>query len=383
MAATPTTRPANLRRPEPAFQRRGRLARQLIVVPVTALFLVPLWLMLVASLRPLGEAPPQSVQWFPTSPAWGNYAEVFEAVPFARYTANSLLVAAIAVPLSVVVASWAGFAIARLPRRSRVFLIGMCVGVLMIPATSLLVGRVSVFRWLGLTDTPIPLMAPALLGTSPLFVLLYAWTTSRLSGDLFDLALERGLSPVATWWRVAMPLQRGTTAAVASLSFVISGELPRPVDLSLRRALVHGAARHAVARDRAGDRAAADARRVGAGLPAGAGRVPVRAASAVHRSGDGDRHVRIRSLGALLVAGLVLAACTSEDASPQPGGPTTVSVWVSGDPEETQAFVDVAAAFEMSQDAIDVDLVTIAERDDLIARLSTSLAGGEPPDVSS
>ena len=67
------------------------------------------------------------------------------------------------------------------------FLIGLCVVVLMIPATSLLVGRVSVFRWLGLTDTPIPLMAPALLGTSPLFVLLYAWTTSRLPGDLFDL----------------------------------------------------------------------------------------------------------------------------------------------------------------------------------------------------
>jgi multiple sugar transport system permease protein len=222
MAATPTTRPANVRRVDPAFQRRGRLARQLIAVPVTALFLLPLWLMIVASLRPLGGAPPQSVQWFPTSPAWGNYLEVFEVVPFARYTANSLLVAAIAVPLSVVVASWAGFAIARLPRRSRVFLIGLCVVVLMVPATSLLVGRVSVFRWLGLTDTPIPLMAPALLGMSPLFVLLYAWTTSRLSSDLFDLALERGLSPVATWWRVAMPLQRGTTAAVASLSFVFS-----------------------------------------------------------------------------------------------------------------------------------------------------------------
>jgi multiple sugar transport system substrate-binding protein len=88
-----------------------------------------------------------------------------------------------------------------------------------------------------------------------------------------------------------------------------------------------------------------------------------------------------RPAAALLVIGLVLAACTSDDASPEPGEPTTVSVWVSGDPEETQAFVDVAAAFEESQDAIDIDLVVIAERDDLIARLSTSLAGGEPPDV--
>ena len=209
-------------RREPAFERRSRLGRQLIAVPTVALFLVPLWLMVVASLRPPGEAPSQTVQWFPSAPSWSNYVDVFEVVPFARYTANSLLVAAVAVPLSVVVASWAGFAIARLPRRSSMFLIVSCVVVLMVPATSLLVGRVSVFRWLGLTDTPIPLMAPALLGTSPLFVLLYAWTTSRLPKDLFDIAGEAGLSPIATWWRVAMPMQQGTTAAVASLGFVIS-----------------------------------------------------------------------------------------------------------------------------------------------------------------
>jgi multiple sugar transport system permease protein len=206
----------------PAFERRGRLARQVVAVPAAALFLVPLWLMIVASLRPLGQAPPQSVEWLPTSPAWSNYVEAFRIVPLGRYTVNSVLVALVAVPVSVVVASWAGFAIARLPRRARVFLIGLCVVVLMVPATSLLVGRVTVFRWLGLTDTPIPLMSPALLGMSPLFVLLYAWTTAHLPRDLFDLARERGLTPVATWWRVAMPLQRSATAAVASLAFVLS-----------------------------------------------------------------------------------------------------------------------------------------------------------------
>ncbi|MGH2630240.1 MAG: carbohydrate ABC transporter permease [Actinomycetota bacterium] len=200
----------------------GRMVRRAAAIPLAALFLLPLWLMVVSSLRPAGRTPPTTVQWLPVSPAWSNYTEVLDVVPLARYTANSLLVAAVAVPLAVLVSSWAGYAIARLPRRARVFLVGVCVVVLMVPATSLLVGRVSVFRWLGLTDTPIPLMAPALMGMSPLFVLLYAWTMSRLPRDVFDLAWERGLSPFSTWWRVAMPLQRGTTAAVAALAFVLS-----------------------------------------------------------------------------------------------------------------------------------------------------------------
>ncbi|MGH2630241.1 MAG: ABC transporter substrate-binding protein [Actinomycetota bacterium] len=80
----------------------------------------------------------------------------------------------------------------------------------------------------------------------------------------------------------------------------------------------------------------------------------------------------------------VLAACTSAGSGEPASAPVeagTVSVWVSGDPEETQAFADVAEAFEASQNRIEIDLVQIAERDDLIARLATAFAGGEPPDL--
>jgi ABC-type glycerol-3-phosphate transport system permease component len=44
----------------------------------------------------------------PSPLAFDNYARAFELVDLGRYAANSLLVAAIAVPLSVLVASWAG-----------------------------------------------------------------------------------------------------------------------------------------------------------------------------------------------------------------------------------------------------------------------------------
>lgn len=81
-----------------------------------------------------------------------------------------------------------------------------------------------------------------------------------------------------------------------------------------------------------------------------------------------------------LMSFIVTVACTS-GGEPTPGEPATISVWVAGDPDETQAFIDVARGFEASQPGIEVDVLQIAERDDLIARLSTSFAGGEPPDL--
>jgi multiple sugar transport system permease protein len=83
------------------------------------------------------------------------------------------VVAVIAVPVSVLVAAWAGFALTRLPRRTALVVAAASLVALMVPATALLVPRFAVFRALGLTDTLVPLVAPALLATSPLYVLVY------------------------------------------------------------------------------------------------------------------------------------------------------------------------------------------------------------------
>lgn len=58
-----------------------------------------------------------------------------------------------------------------------------------------------------------------------------------------------------------------------------------------------------------------------------------------------------------------------------------VSFMVFGDPEEIQAYRDVIAAYENKQPDVKVKLIESNDRDDLIARLSTSFAGGTPPDL--
>ncbi len=54
---------------------------------------------------------------------------------------------------------------------------------------------------------------------------------------------------------------------------------------------------------------------------------------------------------------------------------------VSGDPEEIDAYRAVVAAFNETQEEVEAELIPFAERDDLILRLSTSIAGGQPPDL--
>ena len=59
----------------------------------------------------------------------------------------------------------------------------------------------------------------------------------------------------------------------------------------------------------------------------------------------------------------------------------TVRLFAFGDPEELQAFKNVITAFEQEEPDVDVQLVETSDRDDLIARVSTSIAGGKPPEL--
>jgi len=190
-------------------------------IVVAAVFVLPLVWVLSASLRAPGQPPPRTIEWVPNPIAWSNYLRVFDLVPLGTYVANSILVVAIAVPLTVVTASWAGFAMAQMASRTRRQLVVLAIMLLMVPITALWLTRFVIFRHLGLIDTPGALIAPAIMGTSPLFVLLFYWTFRRIPSEVFAAARLDGAGLLQLWAIVAMPLAWPTTAAVAVLTFAL------------------------------------------------------------------------------------------------------------------------------------------------------------------
>jgi multiple sugar transport system permease protein len=202
-------------------ESRGRLGGHLLPLVVAVLFLLPLLWMITASLRGPGLPPPSTIEWVPPEATVGNYEAVFELLPFGRYLLNSLAVVALAVPLTIVTASMAGFAMALLERRVRGALLVLSVALLMVPVTALWLTRFLLFNWVGLTDTLLALVVPALAGSSPLFVLIYYWTFRRASAEVFEMAHLDGAGPLGVWRLVAMPNAWPSTVAVAVLTFIL------------------------------------------------------------------------------------------------------------------------------------------------------------------
>jgi multiple sugar transport system permease protein len=199
----------------------SRLVLHLASGAAALLFLFPLLWMLGGSLRQPGLPPPRELEWFPSPVAWQNYPRLFQEMPLARYTFNSLLVAALAVPLTLASASWAGFALAQVSRRARRRLVLLALVFLLVPITALWLARTALFHWLGLVDTYAALLAPAVMGTSPLFVLLFFWAFQRQPAELYESARLEGAGAFSIWWRVALPLARATVVAVSVLTLLV------------------------------------------------------------------------------------------------------------------------------------------------------------------
>lgn len=195
--------------------------RSVAALTVSLLFLVPLLFIISGSLRELGP-PPRTLDIVPDTVTTSNYAEAFKRTDLALQLRNSLLVAALTVPLAVICASAAGFAMSQLPPRLRKPLLLLTFVLLMIPPVTLMVSRFILFSYVGFTDSFVPLVLPALFGVTPFGILLFYAAFRRIPSQLLDVARLEGMSPLQMWYRVGLPLVRPVTMAVALLAFTLT-----------------------------------------------------------------------------------------------------------------------------------------------------------------
>ncbi len=206
--------------PNPGHRRTSAIANRVLATIVAAIFILPLVWAVSASLRARGVPSPRAIDWIPSPVAWENYRSVFRIVEMQRYMLNSLFVAGLAVPTTVVMASLAGFAISQIPARWRLRLMVFSVCCLMVPLTAIWLPRFILFKEAGLMNNLLALVVPSLMGTSPFYVLLFTWTFLRVPREVYEAAKLDGSGPYRVWAQIALPIARPALVSVAVLSFV-------------------------------------------------------------------------------------------------------------------------------------------------------------------
>ncbi len=196
------------------------LTRHLLPLLLTTLFLLPLYWMLISSLRMPGQPPAIALEWFPAAPTLSNYTRIFQILPLWHYTLNSIIVSITGVTLTLLTASWAGFGMSLLGKRARLRLLLLSAGLQMIPVTALWLTRFLLLAKIGISNSHLALIAPALMGSSPLFILLFYWTFRRTNPAIFESAELDGAHLFRIWWSIALPMARPALMAVGMLAFM-------------------------------------------------------------------------------------------------------------------------------------------------------------------
>lgn len=194
-------------------------------------FVYPLVWLIIGALWP--DHQPLAILWLEPAnfrPTLSNFITATDVVPMARFAVNSLRVVVLAVPLTLLVASLTAFAMTQLPGRAQTMLVWLSMAALLAPQKALWLARFPLFKALEMVNTPWPLVAPALIGGSPFYVLLLYWTFRRLPTEYYEAARLDGASQWRIWRLVALPLARNALFAVGILHFLhVWGDFADPL----------------------------------------------------------------------------------------------------------------------------------------------------------
>jgi multiple sugar transport system permease protein len=161
----------------------------------------------------------QNRQFLPTAWTLGNYRAVFRTELFTSALRNSIGTSLIATAISIVLATFAAYAIARLEFRGKKIVLGMALTVAMFPVVSIVGPLFDVWRSVGLYDTWAGLIIPYLSFTLPLSIWVLTAFFRQIPWELEEAALMDGATPWQAFRKVIVPLAAPGVFTAAILTF--------------------------------------------------------------------------------------------------------------------------------------------------------------------
>lgn len=188
-----------------------------LLILVWAVF--PLLWMVSLSLKDPATFRGGTPSFLPDAISWDNYRSVFDDQLFTSALRNSFGISVIATGLSVVVAMFAAYAIARLDFPGKKLLLSMALAIAMFPQAALVGPLFNMWRGLHIYDTWAGLILPYLTFALPLSI----WTMSaffrQIPWEMEQAAQVDGATAWQAFRKVIIPLAAPGVFTTAILTF--------------------------------------------------------------------------------------------------------------------------------------------------------------------
>jgi len=209
---------------QPRVERRlapiaGAAALHLALIAGALLMLFPfLWMLLTAfkDMRLSLQVPPR---WLPNPWVWQNFPESLTALPFGRAYFNSAYIVAVVVVATLLTASMAAYAFARIDFPGSRPLFILFLATMMVPRQVTIIPLYVIMAQIGWIDSHLAIIVPsALLNAFAVFLLRQFIKAIPL--ELEEAAILDGASRWTIYRTIILPLLKPGLAALAILTFL-------------------------------------------------------------------------------------------------------------------------------------------------------------------
>ncbi|MBU3178684.1 carbohydrate ABC transporter permease [Clostridium estertheticum] len=204
---------------------KGKLKSSNLIVHIILIIgaiamLIPFIWMILTSLKTLTESTSLPVTIMPKSFKWGNYVDVWNQLPFAKFYINTMLMIFFRVIGSVFFSAMAAYALARIEFPGKNFFFMLILIQMMIPGQIFIIPQYAIISKLGLLNTVTALVIPGIISAFGTFLLRQFFI--GIPKELEEAAILDGCNRWQVFWKVMLPLTRSGLVALGIFTSVFA-----------------------------------------------------------------------------------------------------------------------------------------------------------------
>ncbi len=201
------------------FKVLGQIGFWALIIVIFIYLIFPFYWATISALKTQSELIRTPATYWPQEPTLRNFQAVFQNPGFLRGLGNSIVVAGSVTLLSLVVGSFAGFALGKLRFRGRTPSLYVILAMTMFPQIAVLAGLYAVIRVLGMPALP-SLVLSYMIFTLPFTVWVLTAFFKGLPVSLLQSAQVDGASTFQTFWKILLPLTAPALVTTGLLAFI-------------------------------------------------------------------------------------------------------------------------------------------------------------------